>query len=299
MNTIMMPGELNDHATAIVLKELVRRAIVKIRTMRFSFEAQDKPSLTSDADFVTDADKLAQAIYVKSLVECFPEYGIVAEEDGLKRPCTLPVGNAFFTVDPLDGTKAFIRGQSHGVGTMISLTVNGKIVCAYVGDVNTGEIYGYRAGSDKVFRITAQESAQQLAIDPQRSLATQYLLLRDPVDRHSGTVQMLANSKIFKNHEIGGGSIGISMARLWKGEVGAAVLLPRNETPWDRNPVVGIFDRLGFVFLSINAGSGSVSQIPMDPIKETITFHNETLIIHRSRLAEAKAIFGNHWNYTA
>ncbi len=299
MNTIIMPGELNDHATAIVLKELVRRAIVKIRAMRFSFEAHDKPSLTADADFVTDADKLAQAIYVRSLVECFPGYGIVAEEDGLRRPCTLPVDNAYFTVDPLDGTKAFIRGQSHGVGTMISLTVNGRIVCAYVGDINTGEIYGYRAGSDKVFRITPQESAQHLAIDTERPLAAQYLMLRDPVAKHSAAVQTLANGPAFKNHEIGGGSIGISLARLWKGEVGGAVLLPRNETPWDRNPVVGISDRLGFVFLSINAASGSVSQIPMEPIRETIVFHNETLIIHRSRLAEAKAIFGDRWNYTA
>jgi len=299
MTTRIMPGELNDHATAIVLKELVRRAIVKIRTMRFSFEAQEKPSLTSDADYVTDADKFAQAIYVKSLDECFPGFGIVAEENGLQRPCTLPVDNAFFTVDPLDGTKAFIRGQSHGVGTMISLTVNGEIVCAYVGDVNTGEIYGYRAGSDKVFRITDQESAQQLMIDPERTLASQYLLLRDPVDWHSGTIQILAGCKHFKSHEVGGGSIGICLARLWKGEVGAVVLLPRKETPWDRNPVVGISERLGFVFLSINVVNGGVSQYPMDPLKEITAFKSETLIIHRSRLPEAKTIFGDRWNLTA
>jgi len=297
MTTIIMPGELNDHATAIVLKELVRRAIVKIRAMRFSFEAQSKPSLTKDEDFVTDADKLAQAIYVKSLVECFPDYGIVAEEDGLKRPCNLPVDNAFFTVDPLDGTKAFIRGQSHGVGTMISLTVNGQIVCAYVGDINTGEIYGYRAGSDKVFRITAQESAQPLAIDPARTLASQYLLLRDPVSRHSNIIQTLANGSCFKGHEIGGGSIGISLARLWKGEVGAAILLPRNETPWDRNPVVGISERLGFRFLTINAARNEVEQCRTDPLKETVAFKYETLIVNRSRLQEIKAMFGPHWKF--
>jgi fructose-1,6-bisphosphatase/inositol monophosphatase family enzyme len=295
MSTVIMPGRLNDHATAIVLKELVRRAIVKIRTMRFSFEAQQKPSLTSDADYVTDADKLAQAIYVKSLDECFPGFGIVAEEDGLKRPCTLPIDNAFFTVDPLDGTKAFIRGQSHGVGTMISLTVNGKIVCAYVGDVNTGEIYGYRAGSDKVFRITPQESAQQLTIDPVRKLATQYLLLRDPVGKHSKAVQKLVNGKDFKCHEIGGGSIGISLARLWKGEVGAAILLPRNETPWDRNPVVGISERMGFLFLSINPKKKEFEEIRMEPLKETAAFKTETLIIHVSRLAEVVRMFGPDW----
>ena len=50
---------------------------------------------------------------------------------------------SYITVDPLDGTKAFIRRQSHGVGTMVAMVEEGQVVSAYVGDVNTQEIYGF------------------------------------------------------------------------------------------------------------------------------------------------------------
>jgi hypothetical protein len=52
----------------------------------------------------------------------------------------------------------------------------------------------------------------------------------------------------FKKWEIQGGSIGIWMARLWKRELGAALLLANTETPWDSAPVIGISQALGYGF---------------------------------------------------
>ena len=69
----------------------------------------------------------------------------------------------FFTVDPLDGTKAFVRRQSHGVGTMVALVEQGRVVSAYVGDINTQEIYGYRPGSRAVHRITEYETSEMMS----------------------------------------------------------------------------------------------------------------------------------------
>src|SRR5262245_44738224 len=103
--------ELNGHAVGIILKELVRRAMMIIRNERQVFEATAKQGHTGNMDDVfTSADTKAQEVYIKSLRECFPDYAIVAEEGLVTQPAapsTQP--GAFFTVDPLDGTKAFVR----------------------------------------------------------------------------------------------------------------------------------------------------------------------------------------------
>lgn len=283
---------LNGHAIGIVMKELVYRAIRTIRSERFIFETHSKVGYTGKLDdFVTTADKAAQQVYLKSLRECFPTFGVVAEEDHLKLDCTDPGGHdLYFTVDPLDGTKAFIRRQSHGVGTMISLVRSGEIIAAYVGDINTGEIYGYRPDSSKAHRITTYENTELLKIDESRPLTDQYLLLRDPPEAHSEFINKstrhLNDGGLFRNLEVSGGSIGIWMARLWKGEVGAAAL-PGNkmETPWDLCPVLGISQKLGFVFLETSRGCReTVLAVPKDIFRRD----EELLVVHRSRVPEVR-----------
>src|SRR5215510_12270875 len=115
--------ELKGHAHGIILKELVRRAMTVIRNERQVFEATAKQDRSGSMDDVfTSADTKAQEVYVKSLRECFPDYAIVAEEGDVAPLVAGPLRpGAFFTVDPLDGTKAFVRRQSHGVGTMVAL----------------------------------------------------------------------------------------------------------------------------------------------------------------------------------
>ena len=169
---------LNGHAVGIVLKELVRRAIKVIRAEREAFEVMQKAGYGGDmTDVFTTADSKAQKIYVRSLEECFPSYGIIAEEGSLSQ--TQVDGRSYFTVDPLDGTKAFIRRQSHGVGTMVAMVEDGQVASAYVGDVNTQEIYGFRPGSTNVHRITEFETAERLD-HVKGPLSGQNILLRDP-----------------------------------------------------------------------------------------------------------------------
>src|SRR4051812_826759 len=155
-----MDAKLNGHAVGIILKELVRRAMTTIRNERQVFEATVKQGYSGDMDDVfTSADTKAQEVYIKSLRECFPGYAIVAEEGGGTEDRS---ADTYFTVDPLDGTKAFVRRQSHGVGTMVALVEKGLVSSAYVGDVNTQEIYGYRPGSGTVHRISEYETSERL-----------------------------------------------------------------------------------------------------------------------------------------
>jgi len=238
-------GVLNGHSTGRILKETVRRAMVEIRNQRMSFEAQGKMGYGGTMDDVfTSADTKAQEIYLRAFQECFPGYGVIGEEDNLQIPSQ---NGYYFTVDPLDGTKAFVRRQSHGVATMVALVHGKAVVSAYIADINTGELYGYRPGSNKVFRISNLDTFEELGPGKKLiSLREGHCMLREPLDKHSVETTKLVQR--FKNHEVMGSSIGTWMARLWKGEINALILDPNWETPWDSTPVIGISQKLGFVF---------------------------------------------------
>lgn len=287
-------GPLNGDAVAVILKELVRRAITVISHQRFAHEAQGKTNelMPERDDFVTSADLAAQELYVECIRRCFPGFGIVAEEEHLAVPCTLYGTNIWVTIDPLDGTRAFMRRQSHGVGTMVSLVQDSEIVAAFVGDVFTREIYGYRPGADKVHRISEFEHRHQMGplIDRVRPLRQQFLLLRDEPSKHSLAARALLGygsaRKRFGGFEITRGSIGISMARLWKGEVGAALIRPGAQTPWDLFPVYGISRKLGFRFLELGADGLTGREYVPEIVPRVQMLSTEALVVHESRLEE-------------
>lgn len=278
----------NGHIIGIVMKELVRRAIVEIDKYSFAHEVIPKKGLSRKDDFKTTGDNKAQKSYLRSLGECFPDLGIVAEEDDVFVARKHKGQLVYFTVDPLDGTRAYVRGASHGVGTMIALVHGQRIVAAYVGDANTREIYGYRPDSDAVRRISKYEVSRKLRINPRRPLSRQYILLREEPAVHSKIAQRLitnvSKGGAFKGLEVTGGSIGIAIARLWKGEVGAALLQAGVQAPWDWAPVVGISKKLGFRFFYLVKDEIREFE-PLLSMKSYRTGH-EMLIVHASRAPE-------------
>lgn len=80
-------------------------------------------TIKPDQSPVTVADQMAEAIILSALYRSFPGVPVVAEEavaDG-----HVPnIGNAFFLVDPLDGTKEYIS-QSTDYTVNIALVENG------------------------------------------------------------------------------------------------------------------------------------------------------------------------------
>jgi 3'(2'), 5'-bisphosphate nucleotidase len=67
------------------------------------------------ADFspVTEADHAGEAVIVARLAELFPDIPVIAEESSAKYGVPEAIGPRFFLVDPVDGTKAFVRGDEH------------------------------------------------------------------------------------------------------------------------------------------------------------------------------------------
>jgi fructose-1,6-bisphosphatase/inositol monophosphatase family enzyme len=295
MTTGKSYGSVNGHLIGIAMKEMVRRALEVIRDERFIFEAHRKQGHTGELDdVVTTADAAAQRIYVKLIREQFPTFGILAEEDALRVECTDPtLGDVYFTVDPLDGTRAYERRQSHGIGTMIALVQHDECIAAYVGDVMTREIYGYRPESDRVYRISEYGHAEHLRIHADRALCDQWVLLRKRPEDHSPLFRRVLAPRreggLACDVEITAGSIGISMARLWKGEVGAAVVATHHDTPWDSTPVIGICKKLGFVFLEADRAAKRLVRTERRPLNEVEHRAREWLVVHESRLGEVEA----------
>lgn len=282
-------GPLNGHATGIIMKEAVRRAMVAIRSERLAFEVHRKDGYgggTMD-DVSTSADQKAQACYQRMLSECFPGVGIIAEEEFLKVRPAKGI-NAYFTVDPLDGTKAYVRRQTHGVGTMIALVLDGAVAAAFVGDVNAGEVYGFRPGSDSVWRINSLDVFERIEYCRTFQEGNKYILLRDPLDKYSPESRGMAHC--FRSHQIDGGSIGLWLARLWKREVCAAIMPPSHETPWDSTPVIGISRTLGYRFYrpDPNGRAGWTSFDPELP-QAVVERPHDMLVIHPH---DMQSIFG-------
>lgn len=280
-------GRITEHTVGVLLKEMVRRAIETIQASQFSFEVTEKEtSYNVGRDFVTSADRAAQAIYMGMIRECLPGYGIIAEEDDLRVPCTLEGQKIWVTVDPLDGTRAFMRRQSQGIGTMVALVTEDEVISAYVGDVITREIYGYRPESPKAHRISRYSIGEELEVDEARPLARQYCLLHTEPGTFSKRAQRLFMSKdrAFGSFEITRGSVGIEFARLWKGEVGGILTLPGVVTPWDFCPLLGISRRLGFAFLAIR--DDGLVRVEPPVIRDHHRLDDEFVIVHESRIEE-------------
>lgn len=274
-------GLVTPSMVGLAMKEMVRRAIKAIRNQRFVFDAQHKESLDeSRDDLVTTADHEAQEIYLRVIRRCFPNFGIIAEEDELRVPCRIPDRKLYFTVDPLDGTKAFARRQSAGVGTMVSLVEEGRVLAAYVGDVMTQEIYGFRPEA-AVHRISEFEIPEVLS-PCSRSIERSYVLLRQQPKKCSPAVANFIDR--FRGVDVEGGSIGISYARLWKHEVEALLTGPYFATPWDSAPIIGISRKLGYRFLKLSY-DGRLEELELTPPEKPVS-HDFHLLVVNDETAE-------------
>src|ERR1035437_6533330 len=252
-----------------VIRKAMNEAIEVIRKEAATFIATPKEHYDGVTDdIVTTADKAAQKVYVDVFMKAFPGFGLIGEEDGLNKPCTIPRENIYITIDPLDGTKAFARHESHGVGTMVGVVKNGKVIAAYVGDVNTGEIYGFAPDEPAVTRTRFGVTAPLFA-DIKTPLHARYILLNTPPYRFPAAVQKFIltpeEGGLFKDINVMGGSYGTTLARLWKNEVALVLKDPAFRTPWDETPILGINERLGFVTIKIDPVTCTATVIDVPP----------------------------------
>jgi 3'(2'), 5'-bisphosphate nucleotidase len=105
----------------------------------------------ADESPVTEADNRAEALILDALRRRFPDVPIISEEDAARFGTPDAIGPRFFLVDPLDGTKAFVRGDPHFT-VNIGLVDNGVPVAGAVAAPPTGEVW-FTSGGAALKRI--------------------------------------------------------------------------------------------------------------------------------------------------
>ena len=85
----------------------------------------------ADESPVTEADRRGEALILRRLGELFPGVPVISEEDACEFGTPEQIGARFFLVDPVDGTKAFVRGDEHWT-VNIGLIQDGRPVAGAV-----------------------------------------------------------------------------------------------------------------------------------------------------------------------
>jgi 3'(2'), 5'-bisphosphate nucleotidase len=101
-------------------------------------------SAKHDKSPVTEADRRAEALILEALAERFTGIPVVSEEDASEFGTPDEIGPIFFLVDPLDGTKAFVRGDPHFT-VNIALIRDGVPIAGAVAAPASGEVWGTSA----------------------------------------------------------------------------------------------------------------------------------------------------------
>jgi 3'(2'), 5'-bisphosphate nucleotidase len=99
----------------------------------------------SDDSPVTEADRQGEALILQRLAARFPGVHVISEEDASEFGAPESIGRQFFLVDPVDGTKAFVRGDPNYT-VNIGLIEDGRPVAGAVVAPATGETWFTRGG---------------------------------------------------------------------------------------------------------------------------------------------------------
>ena len=99
----------------------------------------------SDESPVTDADHRGEAMILERLAAAYPGVPVISEEDASQFGTPDAIGRTFFLVDPIDGTKAFVRGDPNFT-VNIGLIQDGQPIAGAVAAPATGEIWFTQGG---------------------------------------------------------------------------------------------------------------------------------------------------------
>ena len=121
-----------DHAKVAAVIEEIAGAEILSRFGRL--QKGDIDTKTGPNDFVTEADRAAEAALRRALGDIYPAAGFIGEEGAAADPSILKAlegDGAFWIVDPLDGTRNFIE-KIDEFGTIVALVVDGETRAGWI-----------------------------------------------------------------------------------------------------------------------------------------------------------------------
>lgn len=163
-----------ERALEVVLVEAERAAEAVMSVYETAFAVDYK----SEADPVTAADRVANAILCEALEKNFPGVPVVAEESEPATYAKWHESNATWFVDPLDGTRDFVERNGQ-FAVMIGLAVDGKALLGvvfapaigrrFVGAPGVGAFELAPDGSRREIRVSSTQSLADVEVVMSRS----------------------------------------------------------------------------------------------------------------------------------
>jgi histidinol-phosphatase len=185
----MNPEWRSRYETAIEAARMAGR--LALRYFEGSFQVEHK----GDQSPVTVADREAELLLRQELLGRFPDDGFLGEEGGEK-----PGGSGYrWVVDPIDGTRSFVRGIPLW-GTIVGLEHQGEPIAGVVmmPALNAGQVYRALCGdgaykNDRRIRVSTVDRLDQsvcffsnLIYFKQAGRREDFLRLVDGVERERG-----------------------------------------------------------------------------------------------------------------
>ena len=128
---------MKDADIGIVLAEIVEEAAGVVLPF---WETEMEVVQKADESPVTEADRAGERLILQRLRERFPDVPVVSEEHASEFGTPDEIGPRFFLVDPVDGTKAFVR-RDPNFTVNIGLVQDRRPVAGAVCAPATGEIW--------------------------------------------------------------------------------------------------------------------------------------------------------------
>ena len=153
------------HSSLItVMEKAARKAAPKLRRDFGEVDAL-QVSRKGPADFVSNADRTAEASVVEVLRHARPDWGLVLEEGGEIKG---EDERCRWIVDPLDGTSNFLHGIPH-FAISIAAEVDGEITAGLIHQPLTGESYWAEKGrgawlTDRRLRVSGRRELNDCLI---------------------------------------------------------------------------------------------------------------------------------------
>jgi 3'(2'), 5'-bisphosphate nucleotidase len=154
---------MSDTAVGLLLADIVEEAGRLILPLwRAGLQVDRK----ADDSPVTEADRRAERLILDRLAQAFPDAPVVSEEDASEFGTPDAIGPRFFLVDPLDGTKAFVR-QDPSFTVNIGLIEEGRPIAGAVCAPASAETWF--TGPAGAFRRGATGAATPIRVRPPSS----------------------------------------------------------------------------------------------------------------------------------
>jgi len=138
----------------------IRMAAVAAEIARDRF-GRASTTLKADGSDVTDADTAIQDMMVERIAAAYPDHAIVGEEAGVFGCSALATRDAEYcwVIDPLDGTRNFVRGVPL-FATSVALLLHGRPIMGLVRSLTGADAYLAIRGAG------ATLNGRRLVVDP-------------------------------------------------------------------------------------------------------------------------------------